>query len=535
MATSGIIYGQRQVNSSGPRLELSWSLQSQSIENNTSTIKVVSYFDVTSTISYSGANGSGSTSIGGNSKSYTYTGNYSRSAKRRVLGTTYHTVTHSSSGTGSFTLNGSYNMPTLTWSGTSVNNLSASGTINLPTIYRGITDVSLSSGWSNTTNSKTITFTKLSSLATVTLQWRYWNNNANSFSESRTVSTNYTSGSSFTFSSEDIGLLHSQNPNSKTVKIEVRLTAKQGSITLPTIIKTVTLDLKLENPTVTMTYSIVGTGVNLEPFKSQKNKALQTIHNLSVTLSGSAKNSATITRFAITFQSNTKKSQTATFNIQKSGNWSIFGQVWDSRGLTSGQVKFDTLTILPYRYPKLLNYRVYRADSTGETPLGTLVKVVGNIESTSVKSSSGSETNKAWWKITLDNNLLHVSNSILSSTTLGIEQTKQFTLSFGDNFISSDTLGLSIKGTIPKGQAPLVLSEVGIGVNYIPPNDSSSNSRGVFIEGMQIRKVTGLNEEKIGGYGYKLVDYKTGNGIGIGANGSIWKIVNHSWTSRLHE
>ena len=46
MASSGVIYGSRKVNQWGPRLELHWDTYSRSIKDNTTTIRVRSYFNV---------------------------------------------------------------------------------------------------------------------------------------------------------------------------------------------------------------------------------------------------------------------------------------------------------------------------------------------------------------------------------------------------------------------------------------------------------------------------------------------------------
>lgn len=469
MASSGVIYGSRAVNSYGPRIELHWSQVSQDIVANTTKIKINTYFDVQGTIQYSGYNYVGSTTAGGTTQSYTYPGGTS-TTKRRLLGTTYHTLKHNENGSLTATISGYYPVK-ITWNGTYVASISASGSITLNTITRGInqTSVSLASGWSTVTGAKTVTFSKYSSLATVRLEWDFWNATGNGWSNRRVVSTNYASGTSFSISAADINTIHTCNPNTKTVTCRVFLLVYQGSSLIQTISKNVTLTLKVEAPSVSATVTVTGKNQSL---LGNALYAVQGIHSAVIKASATAKNGATIKSYNIIFQGQTFQSQNTTQLIKNSGSLPIQVKAVDSRGFQyTATVK--TIVSRAYSQPKINNHRAFRQLGSVENPIGTTGRVTGTVGITNVLNASGANCNAAYWKISLDSTNTYNSTNITYSRTLAIESSLNYTITFGDKF--SD---LSIKGTIPSGQAPLVLGKKSVGVNTVP----GLNQEGLFIK-----------------------------------------------------
>lgn len=469
MASSGVVYGSRAVNSYGPRIELHWSQVSQDVVANTTRIKVDVYFDVQGTIQYSGYNHTGSTTAAGVTSSFTYAGGTSTS-RRRLLATTYHTLKHNENGTLTTTLSGNYGVK-ITWNGTYVASISASGSITLNTITRGINQstVSLASGWGTVTGAKSVSFSKYSTAATVKLEWDFWNANGNNWSNRRIVSTNYVSGSSFSISDADISTIHSCNPNTQTVSCRVFLMVYQGSNLIQTISKSVTLTLKTEAPSVSATVTVTGKN---QALLGNALYAVQGIHSAVINASATAKNGATIKSYNIIFQGQTYQSQKATVAIKNSGSLPIQVKAVDSRGFHyTATVK--TIVSRAYSQPYINNHRAFRQLGSVENPIGTTGRVTGNVSITSVLNASGTNCNGAYWKISLDSANTYNNSNITYSRTLAIENSLNYTITFGDKFSN-----LSIKGTIPSGQAPLVLGKRSVGVNTVP----GTNQEGLFIK-----------------------------------------------------
>ena len=477
MAKSGIIYGARGGNAYGPRLELHWSVVSQDIAKNTTKIKVISIFNVNAAISYSSSKGKqGSTTVGGTTQTYTAPAPSSASQRTRTLGTTYHTITHTSNGTYTGTLSGTFNLGSLAWAGTTLTKISASGSITLDTIVRGIDEssVTLASGWSNTTNTKTITFTKYNSSATVKVFIKFWDSIAGSWSSLRTLSTNYSSGGSITFANSLITEMHNKRPNNETVQVRVYVEHYQGTAVIGTVSKDAKLALKVEAPDISLTVSC--TGRNITNLKSDK-RGVQNVHYMNASVTGTAKNGATIKRYQITFQGRAYSSSTLKSLITQTGTLKVQAQVWDSRGFT----RITSTTIYSYAYtpPKLSGLVARRYTGTTIDPIGTSYKVTANISYTQM-TADGEQACWPRWKFGSES--YTYSTSILKSGTLAIEKSLQFTLYYADSY--SDDRKYIV--TIPTGQATFVLGKQSVGIGMIPP----ANSRGLYVKDGFINEAT---------------------------------------------
>lgn len=469
MATNGIIYGARGGNKYGPRLELHWSVVSQDIAKNTTKIKITSVFDVDATISYNGSKGKqGSTTAGGATQTYTAPAPSSASQRTRTLGTTYHTIAHASDGTYSGTLKGTFNLGSLFWGSVQLTSISASGNITLDPIVRGINEssVTLATGWTDTTSSKTITFEKYSTTATVQITWKYYVSKSSGWSSVRTKNTNYTSGGALAFTAAEITEMHNNNPTTRTVKVEVFIRHFQGTSLIGSVTKSATLNLKAESPSLTL--SVVCSGTNQSLLGSTL-RAVQNVHSMKATASGVAKNGATISKYQITFQGSTTSASTTTRKVFQAGTLTATAQVWDSRGYTFSTSK--NITSYAYKPPTLSNIKGARYTGTTLNPVGTDYRITGTVVARTI-APSGTNVNVATWKI--DSGTAVNSTNILQTGTLAIEHTKTFTLRYYDKFTSARTFRI----IIPTGEATFVLGKGSVGVGMLPP----ANAKGIYVK-----------------------------------------------------
>lgn len=471
MASSGVVYGSRKVNQWGPRLELHWDITSQSVKDNTSTIRVRSYFNVNGTINWSARSYEGNTRINdGTRNTYYYTSSNS-TQRHRLMNTSYHTIKHKSDGTATVSLEGWFNVKVLNWSGVNVSEIYAQGNITLNKIIRGIdnSSASLSYGWKEVIGSKQVTFTKLSSTARVELAYSYYNSKNGNWSDTKTINSDYTSGSSFYFLAEDINKIHIYNPNSRTTSFRIILRVYQSNTLIDTITKNADLNLKVEVPSISGTVIVSGKNQSL---LGDKLYAVENIHTAKIEISATAKNGASIKSYEINFQEQKYNTKSTSVLITKSGHLAISIKATDSRGFTYSKI-LESIISRSYSPPSLSNHRAFRVENSVENPLGKIVRVNGNIESTEVLNKEGKNINTPYWRISFDNSNTFKNKNIYYSKSIGIENSPTYTLYFGDAF--SD---LKVPGQVPSGQASLVLGKESVGINIVP----SEGAKGLYLK-----------------------------------------------------
>ncbi len=204
------------------QLVLTVDTQSQSMSNNTSTLSYSLRVDKLSGYGY-WANGQNySVRINGQTvRSGTWSYDFNNYSSKTITSGTI-TVNHNSNGSVTVPVSASVEMYTI---GTG----SISSSYTPDRILKGVDTFIFNTGWGTVTGSKTITFSKPNSNIRASLEWRYYNNKYDTWSNTRVVSSNYTSGSRFSFSSEDVNLMHTQNPESKEVTIQVILKSYNGT------------------------------------------------------------------------------------------------------------------------------------------------------------------------------------------------------------------------------------------------------------------------------------------------------------------
>lgn len=432
---------------------------------------VRSYFNVNGTINWSARSYEGNTRINDGTRNTYYYTSSSSTQRHRLMNTSYHTIKHKSDGTATVSLEGWFNVKVLNWSGVNVSEIYAQGNITLNKIIRGIdnSSASLSYGWKNVVGEKRVNFTKLSSTARVELSYSYYNSKNGSWSDSKTINSNYTSGASFSFLDEDINKIHTYNPNSRTTSFRIILTVYQSNTLIDTITKSVDLNLKVEVPSISGTIIISGKNQSL---LGDKLYAVQNIHTAKIDISANAKNGASIKAYEINFQGQRYNTKSTSVLITKSGHLSISIKATDSRGFTYSKILASIIS-REYSPPSLSNHKAFRVKDGAENPLGEIARIVGNINSTEVLNKEGKNINSPYWKISFDNSNTFKNKNIYYSKSIGIENSSTYTLYFGDAF--SD---LKVPGQVPSGQASLVLGKESVGINIVP----NEGAKGLYLK-----------------------------------------------------
>lgn len=509
------------------QLVLTVNTNSQSVSNNTSTLSYNLRVDKLSGYGYWANSQSYSVRINGQTvRSGTWDYDFNNYSSKTITSGTI-TVNHNSNGSVTVPVSASVSMY-------SIGTGSVSSTYTPSRILRGVDNFTFNTGWGQVTGSKTITFSKPNSNIRASLEWRYYNNKYDGWSNTRIVSSNYTSGSNFSFSSEDVNLMHTQNPESKEVTIQVVLKSYNGTTLTRSVSRNVSLKLKVEVPIINSTFEVRGQNQNL---LGASNLAVQNIHWLKILDNVTANNGATISRISVEFEGRTQTANNAEFNIRKAGNSDIYVTAVDSRGF-SYRKKIGTVKSTKYLPPSLNGYKAIRLENGVQNPLGTIGAVVGNIKITAVNNSSGRNINSAWWKVDFQGTT-YQNSTINATKSLPIEQSQNFTLEFGDKFKS-----LKISGYIPVGEAPFVLATKSIGINTIP-NDELG---GIYIGGSKNfdRKIE-FTDSKDNWIFRTGSGFGSGNGkafimqlggeydIGFMSDGTIWKLDprNHNRISRI--
>ena len=472
------------------QLVLTVDTQSQSMSNNTSTLSYSLRVDKLSGYGYWANSQSYSIRINGQTvRSGTWSYDFNNYSSKSITSGTI-TVKHNSNGSITVPVSASVTMYTI-----GTGSVSSNYTPNK--INRGVETFIFNTGWGLVTESKTIVFSKPNSNIRASLEWRYYNNKYDGWSNTRVVSSNYTSGSSFSFSSEDVNLMHTQNPESTEVTIQVVLKSYNGTTLTRSVSRNVSLKLKVEVPIINSTFEVRGQNQNL---LGASNLAVQNIHWLKILDDVKANNGASISRISVEFEGRTQTTSNAEFAIKKAGDSGVFVKATDSRGLSSTK-QIGTVKSTKYLPPSLSNYKAIRLDNGVQNPLGTTGAVIGNIKTTTVNNKYGRNINSAWWKVDFQGTT-YQNSTINATKSLPIEQSQNFTLEFGDKFKS-----LKISGYIPVGEAPLALAIKSIGINTIPDEDKG----GLFIGGRyNIDRSITFTDSK------DKWEIRTGSGFGAG-------------------
>ena len=357
MALSGKISGSYNANYD---CELRWSA-TQSIANNTSTIKAQWY--MIKTQNYDSYNNSGDSRVTLNIGGTTYSKYINFDFRDKAVGTTVllatysRTITHNSDGTKSVSISGTH-----TTGLSSLGTKTLSGTANLDTIPRA-SSVSASNMTMGTES--TITVSKKNSNFTHRVYYSFG-------SKSNVEITNGAASGNVSFTPPLS--LASEIPNATSATITIRCVTYNGSTQVGTATKSVKLSVpssvKPSVSGITLTEAVSGLNAKFGAYIQGRSKINGTVN--TTTAYGSA-----IASYRIEINGAVYTSRTFTTGFLKnSGSQTIKVTVTDRRGRTSNAYT-TTYNVLAYVEPKITSFSVVRyKDANTQADDGQFVKVL---------------------------------------------------------------------------------------------------------------------------------------------------------------
>lgn len=348
MATSGTI---QEAIRTGYRIQIAWTVDSQSVANNTS--KVTAKVQLVSTgSSYtinSSASKSGSLTINGTKYTFNFTASLSGN-QTKTLFTKTVTVSHNANGTKTCSFSATCGI-NVTLSGTYYGNVTASGSGTFNTIARASTISSVTSSVSvNGTNAVTVNITRAASSFTHTVVFKF-----GSYSKTTTgvgTSTSYAIPTSWL----------NAIPNATSGTATVTVTTYSGSTKIGSA---VSKSFKLTVPsTVVPTISAVSLSEAISGIAAQFGGYVQNKSKIAVKITAAGAYSSTIKTYKTTIQgaSFTKASFTSGF-LTKSGTSTVTITVTDSRGRTASTTR--SITVIAYAVPKITSFQGFRCLADG--------------------------------------------------------------------------------------------------------------------------------------------------------------------------
>lgn len=426
MAASGTI---QQAIRTGYRLQIAWTVDSQSVANNTSSVtaKVQLVSTGSSYTINSSASKSGSLTINGTKYTFNFTASLSGNQTKTIFSKTV-TVAHNADGTKTcaFACSAGINV---TLGGTYYGTVTASGNGTFNTIARASTISSVTSSVSVTgSNAVTVNITRASSSFTHTVVF-----SLGSYSKSY---TGVATSQAYTIPQSWLNAI--PKATSGTAKVTVTTysgSAKIGSaasknftVTVPASVVPTISSVAVAD-TITEVYNFFG---NMVQSKSKP----------KFTISAAGAFSSTITAYKTVFESKTYTGATPTAStITGSGTVTAKITVTDSRGRTATANK--SWTVLAYSAPKIASFQGFRclADGT-ENYEGTYLSAAVNFSVAPV----GQKNTKAYtieykpktattWTALTSGSVYALNQSIVSTSgILGVDNSFDVRLSVTDHF-----------------------------------------------------------------------------------------------------
>lgn len=426
MAASGTI---QQAIRTGYRLQIAWSVDSQSVANNTSTVtaKVQLVSTGSSYTINSSASKSGSLTINGTKYTFSFTAALSNN-QTKTLFTKTVTVSHNADGSKSCAFSATCGI-NVTLSGTYYGNITATGSGTFDTIARASTISGVTSSVSVTgSNAVTVNIDRKSSSFTHTVVFSF-----GSYSKSVTgvgTSTSYTIPQSW--------LNAIPSATSGTAKVTVTTysgsakigaaVSKNFTVTVPASVVPTISSIAVAD-TVTAVYSFFG---NMVQNKSKP--------KLTITAAGAL--SSTIKTYTTVFEGKSYSGATPTTGvITGSGTVSAKITVTDSRGRSASTTK--TWTVLPYSAPKIISFQGFRCLSDGtENYEGAYLNAAVNFSISPVSEKNTAaytleyklQSATAWTALTSGAVYALKNNIVSASGIFGLDNSYDVRLSVTDHF-----------------------------------------------------------------------------------------------------
>lgn len=372
MATSGTI---QEAIRTGYRIQIAWTVDSQSVANNTS--KVTAKVQLVSTgSSYtinSSASKSGSLTINGTKYTFNFTASLSGN-QTKTLFTKTVTVAHAANGTKTCSFSATCGI-NVTLSGTYYGNVTASGSGVFNTIARASTISSVTSSVSvNGTNAVTVNITRAASSFTHTVVFSF-----GSYSKTTTGV-----GTSTSYAIPQTWLNAIPNATSGTAKVTVTTysgSTKIGSAVSKNFTITVPSTVVPSISAVTLSEAVSGLAAQFGGYIQNKSK-------IAVKITASGVYSSTIKTYKTTIQgANFSAASFTSGTLTKSGTSTVTITVTDSRGRTASTTR--SITVTAYTAPKITSFQGFRclADGT-ENYEGTYLNAAVNFTISSVNEKN---------------------------------------------------------------------------------------------------------------------------------------------------
>lgn len=433
MATSGTIQAAIRT---GYRIQIAWTVDSQSVANNTSTVtaKVQLVSTGSSYTINSSASKSGSLTINGTKYSFTFTAALSGNQTKTIYTKTV-TVSHASDGTKtcSFACSAGINV---TLSGTYYGNVTASGSGTFDTIARASTISSVTASVAvNGTNTCTVAISRKSSAFTHTVVWKF-----GTYSKTTTgvgTSTSYAIPTSW------INAMPSATSGTATVTV----TTYNGSSKIGSA---VSKSFKLTVPsTVVPTISGVTIAEAVAGLAAQFGGYVQSKSKLSVKITAAGVYSSTIKSYKATLDgTNYTAASFTTGTLKTSGNRTLSITVTDSRGRTATTTR--TVAVIPYAAPKITTLQASRCLANGtedydgthlKAVINYTVAVVNNKNTASYTLEYKLKTATTWTTLSSGSSTTLFDTIISASGILSGESSYDIRLSVSDYFTTVRAMG----------------------------------------------------------------------------------------------
>ena len=425
MAASGTI---QQAIRTGYRLQIAWTVDSQSVANNTSSVtaKVQLVSTGSSYTINSSASKSGSLTINGTKYTFSFTAALSGNQTKTIYTKTV-TVAHNADGTKTCSFSATAGID-VTLSGTFYGDVTASGSGTFDTIARASSISSVTASVSvNGTNTCTVNITRAASSFTHTVVF--------SFGTYSKTTTDVGTSTSYAIPTSWLNAI----PSATSGTAKVTVTTYSGSTKIGSAVsKNFTLTVP---STVVPTFSSVAvadTTTNQTTFGNM----VQSKSKPKFTITAAGALGSTITAYKTVFEGKTYTGATPTASaITGSGTVSATITITDSRGRTASTTK--SWTVVAYTAPRIINFQCVRclADGT-ENYDGTYASMAVNYSIASVNSKNTAsyaieyklQSATTWTALTSGTGYAMNTTIISSSGFLSVDSSYDVRLSITDSF-----------------------------------------------------------------------------------------------------
>ena len=501
MATSGTYTSGRYGDSYGPWLQLSWTRTDVDEANNRSKLRLTLTLYSDRSLYFSSSK---SGSLEGSS--FTHTSGFSGTGSK-ALKTLDIWVNHASDGSGSVTLNGTFDLD-INWSGNWIGTMSVSGTAYLDAIPRAsdFTAFTLSNPTLNYNTATTINYTlgRKSSAFSHEMTLKYGSKTIASWTDASTGSRTRT------LTAAEVNSILYAMPNHVSGNLRLYMQTKSGSTNIgdeKNLIEVVSVSSALKPTATGITFYITGTGRD-----KAINKYVQNISKLTASFTADSAYGANIvdTKITVKRDSDGADSQTITGTsgtlgrpIARSGVYKIEAYVKDSRGRST--TTSSTFTVEAYSPPKITSMKASRGSIVTTTvaipmsfswsPLGT-----SNPANVTLIGVDNNDVSTTIW--TLNEQTSGAVNTTQNATSQADSKSYRYTLtvtdSFGNVAQSWAFVGTSfMEMTIKRG--------FGIGVGKIHERGALDVNGDVYTVGrMRVGNYNLINEDLVNPRGLEL-------------------------------